>query len=204
MLKTVGTLMLLGYTASLYVEAFQALPFTTCRSHARIAMSICGDHQETRKSFFEKSLSLLGGLGITGGLLEGVSNPEPTPAAVYLETERYGDKELKIATVNKLKQQLRNKMVKDPALAPSFLKVAISDALGYDVKAQTGGPDGSVAFEMDRPENKDLKQVLEATMSIKASLQRTNEISLADVIAFGGAEAIEAVGGPRLSVQIGR
>ncbi|CAN0114599.1 unnamed protein product [Discosporangium mesarthrocarpum] len=96
-------------------------------------------------------------------------------------------------------------MVKDPSLAPSFLKLALSDALGYDAKSQVGGPDGSVALEMDRPLNSaDLKPAVAAATAIKGSLQRTNEISLADVVAFGGAEAIEAVGGPRLSVQMGR
>lgn len=34
--------------------------------------------------------------------------PDPVGATVNFETERYGDKELKIATVNKLRQQIRN------------------------------------------------------------------------------------------------
>lgn len=40
-------------------------------------------------------LALLGAPGVAG-------------ATVNFETERYGDKELKIATVNKLRQQIRN------------------------------------------------------------------------------------------------
>lgn len=35
-------------------------------------------------------------------------NPSSAAATVQFETERYGDKELKIATVNKLRQQIRN------------------------------------------------------------------------------------------------
>ena len=34
--------------------------------------------------------------------------PDAATATVNFETERYGDKELKIATVNKLRQQIRN------------------------------------------------------------------------------------------------
>lgn len=34
--------------------------------------------------------------------------PKSAAASVQFETERYGDKELKIATVNKLRQQIRN------------------------------------------------------------------------------------------------
>lgn len=31
-----------------------------------------------------------------------------------------------------------------------MVKLAIADALGFDVTTQTGGPDGSVVLEMDR------------------------------------------------------
>ncbi|CAN0061068.1 unnamed protein product, partial [Ectocarpus sp. 8 AP-2014] len=41
------------------------------------------------------------------GLALAVS-PKAARATVNFETERYGDKELKIATVNKLRQQIRN------------------------------------------------------------------------------------------------
>ncbi|CAN0065639.1 unnamed protein product, partial [Hapterophycus canaliculatus] len=42
------------------------------------------------------------GLGIAA------ASPGAAGASVNFETERYGDKELKIATVNKLRQQIRN------------------------------------------------------------------------------------------------
>jgi Peroxidase len=44
----------------------------------------------------------------------------------------------------------------------------------------------------------------QACMEVRAGLKRTSEVSLADVIAFGGGEALEAVGGPRAVVQLGR
>jgi Peroxidase len=68
----------------------------------------------------------------------------------------------------------------------------------------TGGPDSSVVFEMDREENKGLGAALDACKAILSNMKRTSEISLSDIIAFGGGEAIEACGGPRIVVQLGR
>lgn len=41
-------------------------------------------------------------------------------------------------------------LLEDPKLAADMVKLAIADALGFDVTTQTGGPDGSVLLEMDR------------------------------------------------------
>ncbi|CAN0284045.1 unnamed protein product [Ascophyllum nodosum] len=85
-----------------------------------------------------------------------------------------------------------------------MVKLAIADALGFDVATQSGGPDGSVLLEMERDATKGLKPALNAALKIKKNLQRTNEMTLADVVAMGGAEAIHAVGGPPILVQLGR
>jgi len=125
-------------------------------------------------------------------------------AKVYVDTDVYGDKELKIATVNKLKQKLRNAVVEDPSVATMFLKLALNDALGYDFSSTDGGPDGSVLFEVKRPENANLEKGVDALKAVKKDLQRTNSLSFADVCAFGGAEALESVGCSRITVQVGR
>ncbi|KAG5192292.1 heme peroxidase [Tribonema minus] len=130
--------------------------------------------------------------------------PTASEASVYFEIDRYGDKELKLGTVSKIRQAWRNKMLADPSIAPAVLKLAISDALGYNAKTTTGGPDSSVVFEMDRAENKGLEAALKTSLAIRADMKRTSEVSLSDVIAFGGGEAIEATGGPRIVVQLGR
>lgn len=95
------------------------------------------------------------------------------------------------------------------------------------MQTNEGGPDGSILFELDRPENAGLKKGLEKLIKIKQEVQSTNEvrgrclgsegglvaegvvvllsqITLADIVAFAGATSIEAVGGPRISVQLGR
>jgi hypothetical protein len=128
----------------------------------------------------------------------------PAFSKTYFDTDVYGDKELKIATVNKLKQKLRNAILNDITLAPGMIKLAINDALDYDYLTQDGGPDGSILFEMDRVENKDLVNVVNVLLGIKKELQRTNTVSFADIVAFGGAEALETVGCGRIIVQVGR
>mmetsp|Transcript_1982 Transcript_1982/g.2653 ORF Transcript_1982/g.2653 Transcript_1982/m.2653 type:complete len:352 (+) Transcript_1982:68-1123(+) len=146
---------------------------------------------ENRRHFISAGI-----LGISSVLL----SPSRSNAKVYFEIEKYGDKELKIATINKLKQNLRNVMGKDPSLIPEFFKLALLDGLGYDVKTNAGGLDGAV----DLKDNPDLQKALDEVLQIKRKLQRTNELSLADIIAFAGAEAVETVGGPRIVVQLGR
>eukprot|EP00640_Fibrocapsa_japonica_P003139 CAMPEP_0113942052 /NCGR_PEP_ID=MMETSP1339-20121228/7828_1 /TAXON_ID=94617 /ORGANISM="Fibrocapsa japonica" /LENGTH=332 /DNA_ID=CAMNT_0000946361 /DNA_START=171 /DNA_END=1169 /DNA_ORIENTATION=+ /assembly_acc=CAM_ASM_000762 len=153
-----------------------------------------GESSSRRDFLFKTSVA-------AGGLLI-VRNP--ANAEVFFDIERYGDKELKIATVNKLKQLLRNSMVKNPALAPAYLKLAINDALGFDIQSGKGGLDGSIKFEEGRGENKDLQSAIGTLKQIKQQIQRTNEMTLGDIVAFAGAEAIESVSGPRISVQLGR
>ena len=120
-------------------------------------------------------------------------------AKVFFDTDVYGVKELKIATVNKIKQKLRNAILQDISVAPDLLKLAINDALGYDFSTTSGGPDGSIVYEMDCPENKGLEKALAVVLQIKKDLQRTNTVSLADIVAFGGAEALETVGCGRVT-----
>lgn len=117
----------------------------------------------------------------------------------------YGDKELKIATTNKIKQKLRNAILADNSIAPLFLQLAINDALGYDASSLAGGPDGSVGlFEMDRDMNKDLSRAVDVIKGIMGELKRTNTVGFADLVSFAGAEALETSGCERIIVQVGR
>ena len=133
-----------------------------------------------------------------------LSTAQPAAAKVFIDTDLYGDKELKIATINKLKQKLRDAILNDVTLAPLLLQLAINDALGYDAISEDGGPDGSVQFELMKEENKGLEKAVKVVQDVKKSLQRTNTVSFADIVAFGGAEALETAGCSRLTVQIGR
>lgn len=125
-------------------------------------------------------------------------------AKTYFDTDVYGDKELKIATLNKMKQKLRNAIQEDPLLAPKFLQLAICDALGYDFKSEDGGPDGSIKFELEKEEYKDLLAASNVLEKIRNDLKRTNTVGYADLVSFGGGEALESCGCPRTIVQVGR
>jgi hypothetical protein len=125
-------------------------------------------------------------------------------ANTFFDVDVYGDKELKIATVNKLKQKLRNAILSDPTIASDLIKIAINDALGFDPITKNGGSDGSILFELDQEENSSLEKAKNLVLQIQNELKRTNTLSFADVCAFAGSEALESVGSGRITVQIGR
>lgn len=129
----------------------------------------------------------------------------PARAKVFFDTDTYGDKELKIATVNKLKQKLRNAILADPEVAPQLLQLAFNDALGFNAITQSGGPDGSILYELKAEgPNAGLDKGLAVLLAIKKELQRTNTVSFGDICSYGGAEALESAGCPRMTVQVGR
>lgn len=129
----------------------------------------------------------------------------PLPAcAISIDPDKYGDKELKLGTVNKLRQDVRNACGRDLSLLVPLLQLSIADALSYTASPRGGGIDGSILFEMDRASSAGLERAAATVRQVHKEMQRTNEISYADVTAFAGAAAIEAIGGPRINVQIGR
>ena len=53
-------------------------------------------------------------------------------------------------------------------------------------------------------EVKQLKKVASVLQESQRALSRTNALTFADLVAIGGAEAFEGIGGPVLSVKFGR
>ena len=150
------------------------------------------------KSEIAKSITTI------GTLLSITLGSRHANAKTFFDTDVYGDKELKIATLNKMKQKLRNAILEDPLLAPQLLELAICDALGYNFQTEDGGPDGSIKFELDREEFKDLATAANVIEKIKNELKRTNTVGFGDLVAFGGGEALESCGCPRTIIQVGR
>ena len=107
---------------------------------------------------------------------------------------------------------------------PRFLSLGSNNKnnINKSTARTTGGPNGSIQYELnDRYENRGLKAPLEEVKGMRSSmlLQNTNTnnyeptsistpddfvLSLADCIALAGAEAVEAVGGPKIPIRLGR
>ena len=108
---------------------------------------------------------------------EAFVGPSPASGLVFFDPDRYGDKELKIAAVNKIRQNVRDVIVAQPELAPQFLQLAIQDGLTYNAKDQRGGPDGSIIsaiLSKDSPADLAfLKTASEVLVNLKAKLKKS-------------------------------
>lgn len=130
------------------------------------------------------------------------TNAFPSQAAVNFDIDRFGDKELKVAAINSVKQSCRNILQERPDLLPAFFTLSLHDALTYNAETNEGGPNGSLRLELDREENAELLDAVKALTDVRASSRR--DMSFADTFAFAGAVAVEVTGGPRIKIQLGR
>ncbi|KAH7289637.1 hypothetical protein KP509_30G012400 [Ceratopteris richardii] len=69
---------------------------------------------------------------------------------------------------------------------------------------QTGGMNGSILLELERPENAGLGKSVKILEPVKTSLDASMQVSWADLIAVAGAEAVSICGGPQIPVRMGR
>lgn len=60
---------------------------------------------------------------------------------------------------------------------------------------------GSIIYELDRPENAGLSKSVKVLEKVKKEL---DDVSWADIIAVAGAEAVSTCGGPVIKVKLGR
>lgn len=96
--------------------------------------------------------------------------------------------------------------------APVLLRLAFHDAAAFDTSKRDGGANGSIRFELDRPESFGLKRGWRVVEAVRERLQKENgaedasSLSFADLIALGGAWAVEATGGPKFLslIPVGR
>ncbi|CAI5951840.1 unnamed protein product [Closterium sp. NIES-65] len=91
------------------------------------------------------------------------------------------------------------------AKAPGALRIVFHDAGTYDLATNTGGMNGSVRFELKRPENDGLKRTIKVLEKARLELgPLANVVSWADLMAVAGAYAVESCGGPHIPVRMGR
>ncbi|XP_015085858.1 putative L-ascorbate peroxidase 6 isoform X2 [Solanum pennellii] len=88
--------------------------------------------------------------------------------------------------------------------AAGVLRLVFHDAGTFEIDEKTGGMNGSIVYELDRPENKGLKKSLKILDKAKSQIDLVKSVSWADIIALAGAEAVSLCGGPSIPIQLGR
>ncbi|PPS17927.1 hypothetical protein GOBAR_AA02646 [Gossypium barbadense] len=104
--------------------------------------------------------------------------------------------------------------------AAGVLRLVFHDAGTYEMDENSGGMNGSIVYELERPENAGLKKSLKALSMYLYVLEKAKKeieaiqfrcgfsfpllVSWADMIAVGGAEAVSVCGGPKIPVTLGR
>ncbi|CAF2031382.1 hypothetical protein Bca4012_080779 [Brassica carinata] len=108
-----------------------------------------------------------------------------------------------------MKDEIRRVVTKGKAAG--VLRLVFHDAGTFELDDNTGGINGSIVYELERPENGGLKRSLKAlnpSISLfkkaKIKVDEVQPVSWADMIAVGGSEAVSMCGGPTIPVVLGR
>ena len=138
-----------------------------------------------------------------------VTTPTMAHAEVFLDPAMYGDQELRVGTVDTVRERVRRSILQTPALAPSFYQLALLDGLSYNAATNAFGPNGNVIYavlntKQDTPYIRNLQEAALVLVQAEKDLKKKTAVSIADCVAIAGAEAIESIGGPILPVQLGR
>lgn len=101
-----------------------------------------------------------------------------------------------------VKEEIRKVVTKGKAAG--VLRLVFHDAGTFQVDENSGGMNGSVIYELDRPENKGLKSPFKILEKAKSEVDTVQPVSWADMISVAGAEAVSICGGPIIQVSLGR
>ena len=160
-----------------------------------------------RRTFLVSSTSLfsLVSMIVQSPLLS--SSPfEAVIAAHASTTTIHKEKEIR----KNLRQVLESKIQKTKC--PAVLRVVFHDAGTFNKASNDGGMNGSVLYELGRPESFGLKRGLKPIKEVYEEMKargfgdENDGVSLADCIACAGSYAVELTGGPKFleSVPLGR
>ena len=209
------TIVLSGLLASQVADAFVSSPQS--RSCSLAVFSVPNDDDKEgdissnnissdRRTFFNKAAVAAGAFS---GLVTTTSTAQPASAKIYLDPALYGDQELRQSAVNSLKEAVRRAILQNPGLAPSFYQLALLDGLSFDSASGKYGPDGRVIGAVINSKDTseymtNLKTATDVLLKSCSNLKKLSSITTGDAVALGGAAAVESVGGPFLSIQLGR
>nr|XP_043631231.1 putative L-ascorbate peroxidase 6 isoform X2 [Erigeron canadensis] len=104
--------------------------------------------------------------------------------------------------VTLLQEEIRKVLTKGKAAG--VLRLVFHDAGTYDMDDNSGGMNGSISYELDRPENKGLKKSFKIVAEAKKIVEEKQPVSMSDMIAVAGAEAVSFCGGPVIPIELGR
>ncbi|TVT99146.1 hypothetical protein EJB05_55495 [Eragrostis curvula] len=88
--------------------------------------------------------------------------------------------------------------------AAGVLRLVFHDAGTFDIGDKSGGMNGSIIYEVNRPENAGLNRSIKLLGKAKEEIDSVQKVSWADLIAVAGAEAVALCGGPEIPVRLGR
>lgn len=101
-----------------------------------------------------------------------------------------------------LREEINKVLTK--AKAAGLLRLVFHDAGTFDKGDRSGGMNGSIVYELDRPENMGLQKPVKILEKVKGQVDSVRPVSWADLIATAGAEAVSTCGGPKIPVRLGR
>ncbi|KAI4377633.1 hypothetical protein MLD38_015230 [Melastoma candidum] len=101
-----------------------------------------------------------------------------------------------------VKDEVRKVVTK--AKAAGVLRLVFHDAGTFDKDLNSGGMNGSIVYELERPENAGLTKPVKVLQKAKTVVDSKKPVSWADIIAVAGSEAVSICGGPTIQVRLGR
>ncbi|XP_021738555.1 putative L-ascorbate peroxidase 6 [Chenopodium quinoa] len=144
----------------------------------------------------------LGSCGRRGLIFLSVTLPSLFPLQEYVKDFNAEAEELGAPDYLLIKDEIRKVLSKGKAAG--VLRLVFHDAGTFELSENSGGMNGSITYELERPENKGLKKSLKIIEKAKNVVDERQSVSWADMIAVAGAEAVSICGGPDIPVRLGR
>lgn len=193
-----------GFTSSSHSRSLVSSVSMAANHDEDTFRSVSTGGESDRRSFF-------GNAALTAGAFAGLltTDAQPASAKIYLDPALYGDQELRQSAVNSLKESVRRAILQNPGLAPAFYQLALLDGLSFDSASGNYGPDGRIiAAVLNSKDSSEymtnLKKATDVLLQSCINLKKLTSITTGDAVALGGAAAVESIGGPFLSTQLGR